>query len=251
VPARIGARAIRYLMEGGRALGAEVRVVVIRDLGPVVEGLGLEGLSHVAKGPRHDVYALAPGPASLNLDDDEVYARDQTQFEGLTLSRPHDASEDPKHLPLLSVLAQALPRKAPKTALVFRAGYGALPLALKARYPACAVTAQERDLLDAAFLRRNAAALSLPADVQETLFPGQAGREGSYALVCGELSSPAGQGVAVRELKEAAALLAEGGEALILVTEKQEREWLQGTPHATILLRREGACVLRISRPRT
>ena len=251
VPARIGARAIRYLMEGGRALGAEVRVVVIRDLGQVVEGLGLEGLSHVAQGPRHDVYALAPGPAAVDLEDDEIYARDQTRFEGLTLSRPHDASEDPKHLPLLSVLAQALPRKAPRNALVFRAGYGPLPLALKARYPACAVTAQERDLLDAAFLRRNSAALSLPVDVRETLFPGQAGGPGSYALVCGELSSPAGQGVAVRELKEAFQLLAEGGEALILVTEKQEREWLQGTPHATILLRRDGACVLRISRPRT
>jgi 16S rRNA (guanine1207-N2)-methyltransferase len=251
VPARIGARAIRYLLEGGRALGAEVRVVVIRDLAPVVEGLGLEGLTHVARGPRHDIFALAKGDAALNLDDEEIYARDQTQFEGLTLSRPHDASEDPKHLPLLSVLAQALPRKEPKNALVFRAGYGPLPLALKARYPACEVAAQERDLLDAAFLRRNAASLGLPVQVRESLFPGEAAPKGTCALVCGELSAPAGRGVAVRELKEAHDLLAKGGEALILVTEKQEREWLQGTPHATILLRREGACVLRISRPRT
>jgi 16S rRNA G1207 methylase RsmC len=250
VPARIGARAIRYLLEGGRALGAEVRVVVIRDLSPVVEGLGLEGLSHLARGPRHDVFALAPGKAAVGLDDEEVYARDQTQFEGLTLSRPHDASEDPKHLPSLSVLAQALPRKAPKNALVFRAGYGPLPLALKSRYPACEVTAQERDLLDAAFLRRNAGSLGLPMEVRETLFPLEAGTLGKYALVCGELSAPAGQKVAVRELKDAQALLAEGGEALILVTEKQEREWLQGTPNATILLRRDGVCVLRISPPR-
>ena len=253
VPARIGPRAIRYLLEGGRALGAEVRVVVIRDLAPVVEGLGLEGLTHVARGPRHDIFALASGSATLDLDaldDDEVYARDQTHFEGLTFTRPHDASEDPKHLPFLSVLAQALPRKAPKNALVFRASYGPLPLALKARYPSCEVTAQERDLLDAAFLRRNSAALGLALQVRETLFPALPGEAGKYALVCGELSAPAGKGVAVRELKEAHSLLAEGGEALILVTEKQEWEWLQGTPNATILLRREGACVLRISRAR-
>jgi 16S rRNA G1207 methylase RsmC len=250
VPARIGPRAIRYLLEGGRALGAEVRVVVIRDLAPVVESLGLTGLTHVARGPRHDVFALAPASIAIDLDDDEIYSRDQTQFEGLTLSRPHDASEDPKHLPFLSVLAQALPRKAPKSALVFRAGYGPLPLALKARYPSCEVTAQERDLLDAAFLRRNSASLRLPLQVRETLFPALPGNTEKYALVCGELSAPAGKAVAVRELKEAHSLLAEGGEALILVTEKQEREWLQGTPNATILLRREGACVLRISRPR-
>jgi len=86
--------------------------------------------------------------------------------------------------------------------------------------------------------------------VRETLFPALPGEAGKYALVCGELSAPAGKGVAVRELKEAHSLLAEGGEALILVTEKQEWEWLQGTPNATILLRREGACVLRISRAR-
>jgi 16S rRNA G1207 methylase RsmC len=247
VPARIGARAIRYLLEGGRALGAQVVAVVIRDLAPVVEGLGLEGLVHVARGPRHDVFALRPGPANVDLDSDEIYARDETRFEGLVLSRPHDASEDPSHLPRLSLLAEALPRRAPANALVFRSGYGPLPLALKARHPACEVVAQDRDLLDTAFLRRNALALRLPVEVRESLSPGPGGEGRTFALVCGELSAPAGAAVAKRELEEAAQLLAPGGEALILASEKQEREWLRGAP-LQVLLRRESACVLRISR---
>jgi 16S rRNA (guanine1207-N2)-methyltransferase len=249
VPARIGERAIRYLLEGGRALGAEVRAVVIRDLAPVVEGLGLEGLTHIARGPRHDVFALAPGAAAIDLDDDAVYARDETTFAGLSLSRPHDASEDPSHLLNLALLSEALPRAQPKDAFVFRAGYGPLPLAIKARHPGCEVVAQDRDLLDTAFLRRNSAALGLPVEVRDTLFWGESMEGRVFSLVCGELSSPAGAAVARSELKAALQLLAKGGEGLILASEKQEREWLQGTG-ATVLLRRSSACVLRISRPR-
>jgi 16S rRNA G1207 methylase RsmC len=250
VPARIGPVAIRYLLEGGQSLGAEVRVVVIRDLAPVVEGLGLRGLSHVARGPRHDVFALPPAARSVDLDDDSVYARDQTRFAGLSLSRPHDASEDPTHLPRLALLFEALPRAAPASAFVFRCGYGPLPLALKARHPSCEVVAQERDLLDAAFLRRNAQALGLSVEVRESLFPEEAVRGRTFPLVCGELSAPAGQDVALRELQEAEKLLSPRGEALILASEKQEREWLRKARFATVLLRREGACVLRISRRR-
>jgi 16S rRNA (guanine1207-N2)-methyltransferase len=254
VPARIGPRAIRYLLEGGRGLGAEVRAVVIRDLCPVLEGLGLEGLRHLARGARHDVYALAKGPAQVELSDEEVYARDQTQFGTLTLVRPHDASEDPAHARALSVLADSLPRQMTGPALALRAGYGAVPLFLKSRFPAAQVVAQERDLLDAAFLRRNARALSLPVEVRETLFPADGLAAGSFAFVTGELSAPAGPAVAARELREAADLLAPGGEALILASEKQERDWLpQAAPKGaslTVLLRREGASVLRISRKR-
>lgn len=254
VPARIGPRAIRYLLEGGRALGATTRAVVIRDLCPVLEGLGLSGLRHLARGARHDVFELAPGAAPLDLDDEEVYARDQTQFMELRLSRPHDASEDPAHQRALAVLADSLPRAAPRRALVFRAGYGALPLFLKSRFPQAEVTAQERDLLEAAFLRRNARALGLPVMVRETLFPAQGLAAASFGLVAGELSAAAGPAVAARELGEAADLLLPGGEALILASEKQEREWLpQAAPRdvgLTVLLRREGASVLRISRSR-
>ena len=254
VPARIGPRAIRYLLEGGRALGATTRVVVIRDLGPVVEGLGLAGLRRLARGARHDIFELAPGTAQLDREGEEIYARDETQFMGLRLSRPHDASEDPAHQGALAVLADSLPHVAPRRALVFRAGYGALPLFLKSRFPQSEVVAQERDLLDAAFLRRNARALGLAVEVRETLFPAQGLEPGSFGLVLGELSSPAGPAVAARELKEAADLLLPGGEALILASEKQEREWFpKVAPRGaalTVLLRREGASVLRISRSR-
>lgn len=254
VPARIGERAIRHLLEGGRALGAEVRVVVIRDLAPVVESLGLSGLVRVARGARHDVFALARGAAAIDPSDESVYARDATSFMGLSLQRPYDASEDPAHLQRLAVLAESLPRAAPTRALCFRAGYGALPLHLKSRHPRAEVIAQERDLLDAAFLRRNSRALSLPVEVRESLFPAEGLSRGSFPLVVGEWSSPAGAPVAARELQEAADLLAPGGEALILATEKQEREWLpRAAPRGaaiTLLLRREGASVLRISRAR-
>ncbi|HEY5677806.1 MAG TPA: hypothetical protein VIR81_13520, partial [Myxococcales bacterium] len=254
VPARIGERAIRHLLEGGRALGAEVRVVVIRDLAPVVESLGLSGLVRVARGARHDVFALARGAAAIDPSDESVYARDATSFMGLSLQRPYDASEDPAHLQRLAVLAESLRRAAPTRALCFRAGYGALPLHLKSRHPRAEVIAQERDLLDAAFLRRNSRALSLPVEVRESLFPAEGLSRGSFPLVVGELSSPAGAPVAARELQEAADLLAPGGEALILATEKQEREWLpRAAPRGaaiTLLLRREGASVLRISRAR-
>ncbi len=253
VPARIGARAIRHLLEGGRALGAEVRAVVIRDLAEPVRALGLEGLAQVARGPRHDVFALPPAPARIALEDEEVYERDETEFQGLRFSRPHDASEDPSHLRGLALLAESLPRSTPERALVFRAGYGALPLHLKARFPKAEIAAQERDLLKAAFLRRNSRALGLPVSVREAVWPAE-GQPGNFPLLLGELSAPAGPGVAARELREAADLLAPGGEALILASEKQEREWLPGAAPKgaplTLLLRREGASVLRISHPR-
>jgi len=254
VPARIGPRAIRYLLEGGRALGAEVRAVIIRDLSAVVLALGLTGLVHVGRGARHDVFALPAAPAAIDLADEEVYARDETEFAGLRLSRPYDASEDPAHFRLLSLLAESLPRTAPARALAFRAGYGALPLHLKSRYTSCEVLAQDRDLLDTAFLRRNARRLRLDVAVRETLLPADGLLPESFPLVVGELSASAGPSVAARELGDGARLLAPGGEALILASEKQEREWLpRAAPKnaaLTLLLRREGASLLRISRPR-
>jgi hypothetical protein len=124
-----------------------------------------------------------------------------------------------------------------------------MPLFLKQRFPQTEVAAQERDLLDAAFLRRNARSLDLPIDVRETLFPADGG--GAFSLVVGELSSPAGPAVAARELQDAADLLSPRGQALILASEKQESEWLpKAAPKGaslTLLLRREGASILRIA----
>ena len=263
VPARIGPRGVAYLLDAGRPLltpGGELRAVVIRDLREQVEAADVPGLRLVAEGRNHLVYSASPGPSRFRVDDDSVYARDETCVEAapgrmLTLSRPHDASEDPAHASALAALGDALPRKAPQRVLCFRCGYGALPLAARIRWPDAHVVAQDRDLLDTAFLRRNAERLGLAGErlrIAETLFPSEALPEGGAALVLGETSAPAGEPVFARELLEARDALAPGGEALVLASEKQAREWLPsaGPSGAAVLLRRGGACVLRIARPK-
>ena len=275
VPARIGQRAIGHLLHQGRALlspEGELRVVVINDLVATVEAEGarrrLQGLRLVTRGARHAVFLLPRGAAPSAEEDDaeeddaeEIYARDQTRLEvlpgqALLLSRPHDASEDPSHLRALSLLLEVLPRTPPARVLVFRCGYGALPLAARLRWPSALVVAQERDLLDAAFARRNARALGLDGpllEVREALFPSEAARANErFDLILGELSPSAGEPVAALEVREALQLLSPSGHALLLLTEKQERQWLAklvpAGASATALLRRGGASVLRISR---
>ena len=263
VPARIGGRAIAYLLEAGRSLlpaGGELRAVVIRDLRESMEATALEGLRLAAQGKNHLVYALPPGPSRIALGDETVYARDETRIEAvpgriLTLSRPHDASEEPGHAAALKLLLEALPRSQPGTVLCFRCGYGAVPLAARVRWPDALVVAQDRDLLDTAFLRRNASALGLAGPrlrVAETVFPSEALQLRSADLVLGEMSAPAGEKVFSRELSEAGALLAPGGEALLLASEKQAREWLPAAAPGgpAVLLGRQGTCLLRISRPK-
>jgi len=268
VPARIGASAIGHLLHQGRALlrpKGEVRVVIINDLVAPVEAegakRGLADLQLVVRGPRHSVYALPPGPGPSGEDAEQIYARDETSLEALPgqtlrLSRPHDVSEDPDHLRKLSVLLEFLPRTPPPRVLVFRCGYGALALVSRTRWPEARVVAQDRDLLDTAFLRRNARALSLDGpllEVREALFPAEDAQEAQApALILGELSPSAGEPVAALELRQTVALLAPRGQALLLLSEKQERSWLsrivpQGAS-ATVLVRRQGASVLRISR---
>jgi 16S rRNA G1207 methylase RsmC len=263
VPARIGPRAVAYLLDAGRALltaQGELRAVVIRDLRDQVEGAAVEGLRLAASGRNHLVYSVPAGRARFARDDESVYARDETRFEiapgrTLALSRPHDASEDPAHARALRALLDAVPRHAAGTILCYRCGYGALPLAARSLWPDAHVVAQDRDLLDTTFLRRNARALFLEGprlSVVEALFPSEALRPASANLVLGESSASAGDAVFARQLLEARALLAPGGEALVLATEKQTREWLPRTAGAgaSVLLRREGACVLRVARPR-
>jgi 16S rRNA (guanine1207-N2)-methyltransferase len=263
VPARIGPLGVAYLLDAGRSLlteGGELRAVVIQDLRGQVESAQVPGLELAARGANHLVYSVPPGPSRFSLADESVYARDQTRFEAapgrvLTLSRPHDASEDPSHASALSLLLDAAPRGAPRSVLCFRSGYGALPLSARVRWPKALVVAQDRDLLDTAFLRRNARALSLAGDalrVEETVFPSEALAEGRAGLVLGETSAAAGEAVFARELLDSKRLLAPGGQALLLASEKQAREWLPSAAAsgASVLLRRQGFCVLRIARPK-
>jgi 16S rRNA G1207 methylase RsmC len=263
IPARIGPRAIAYFLDRGRALlspGGELRAVVLRDLKEQMESASVEGLRLVASGRNHLVYSVSPGRSRFAGDDESVYARDVTQLEIaagrlLSLSRPYDASEDPGHTRALRVLLDAVPRAPAGTVLCYRCGYGALPLAARSLWPEVTVVAQDRDLLDTAFLRRNARVLSLDGPrlrVVEALFPSDALSHGEAALVLGESSPSSGEAVFARELLDARRLLAPGGEALVLTSEKQAREWDQAIVRAgaSVLLRRGGACVLRLAAPR-
>jgi precorrin-6B methylase 2 len=254
VPARIGGLAIGAFLEGGRARlnpGGELRMVAIRDLVPtVVAEAARRGLPlvRVVDGPRHSVLSLAalPVPGEPPAEDLEaIYLRDRTSLplpEGpLALERPHDANEDPGHTAALALLFEALPRSAPKRSLAFRCGFGGAALALRSRFPQSPVVAVERDLLDAAFLLRNARVHGLEAglEARTALFPAQAVGEaeaGRFSLVVGEVSPSAGALVAARELSEARTLLASGGQALALATVKQRLEWLPKCPGWSVLL---------------
>ncbi len=260
VPARIGAEAIGAFLEGGRArlhAGGELRMVAIRDLVPTVLAEAAQRglpLLRVVDGPRHSVLSLAAlaAPALPPAEElESIYLRDRTSLplpEGaLALERPHDASEDPGHSTALALLFEALPRSAPKRSLVFRCGFGGAALALRARFPQSPVVAVERDLLDAAFLLRNARAHGLEAGLaaRTALFPAQAAEAFAFSLVVGEVSPSAGALVAARELAEARALLAPGGQALALATVKQRLEWLPKCPGWSVLVERGAVSLWR------
>ncbi len=275
VPARIGATAIGHFLLEGRALlspGGEVRVVVIRDLVPVVRAAAVargfaDEVREIVHGPRHSVFALeasksaaadraptlsaAPGADGI----DSIYARDESPLPiphgshapSISLVRPHDASEDPRHAEALAFFFSAFPRTAPARVLAFRCGFGGAALASLALWPGAHVVAQERDLLDATFLVRNARALSMHQrlDARTTLFPGEAAAKQVFDLVVGELSSSAGDLVAARELKEARAMLAPRGQAFVLAPQKMNEAIARANAGFSLLLERGGFAIWR------
>ncbi len=270
VPARIGQPFIRNLIEEGCAklnAGGVLSVVVIRDLGTILEEMAKENewpLLEVARGPRHTIYSIEkwrktnPAPESADL-----YFRDQVDIQGMKLDRPFDfGGDDPKRLMSgLPVLFDSLPRQLPsggfKKTLCFRSGYGQVPLFARKRWPDTKVVVIDRDLLGTTFIRRNSIKLGLGGELLEVReaahFPDAMRPDEKFDLVLGEISPSAGEAVLVSELNSILKSLSEGAEAILLCLEKVEREWLR--PNASkvegslqLILKREGYTAIRLNR---
>lgn len=269
VPARIGRPFIKNLIELGSTLltaTGELRVVVIRDLGPVLLEMKAEydwPLVEVVQGPRHTIFSLTSmTPQSEDVSPDQLYLRDTVQIQGLSLARPYDlGGDDQKRLKTgLPVLIDALPRQTPMggfRVLCFRSGYGQLPLVSRKRWPEALVVAIDRDLLGTTFTRDNARSLDLDDDrlqVRETAhFPDALLPDEKFNLIIGELSPSAGEGVALAEMRAIESALMPGGQALLLCLEKIEKDWVktfQAESKLTVnrVLAREGYAVVRFAK---
>jgi len=273
VPARIGRPFIEHLLLAGRARlssEGELRVVVIRDLAPLMEeirvGLDLP-LREEVRGPRHSVFSLPASSAPLLplLVPDDLYLRDQVEISGIRLDRPFDlGGDDPRRLQSgLPVILDALPRrleappgKPPRRVLTWRLGYGALALTAAARWPQADFTAIDRDLLATGFTRRNAEKTGIRADrlmIREIAHFPNAIRPGeTFDLAMGELSPSAGEAVAIAEIESVKKALAPGGEAYLLCLDKIERDWVRKLAERRKLsiyrvINREGFTVLRLT----
>lgn len=277
VPARIGTPFITSLLEGGReklTLSGEIRIVVIRDLAPLIINLGAERhwpIIEIARGPRHVVFSMTRN-ASSNLnanscgydepENDELYLRDSIEMGGLKFDRPFDlGGDDPKRLASgLPVLLDALPRSTPpKRVFCFRSGYGILPLMSRARWPDAHVIAAERDLLATTYIRRNAKRLNFlgeKLEIRESAhFPDVIKPTERFNLIMGEISPSAGENVFQAEIQAIAKALEPGDQALLLALDKIEREWVR--PFAVKnkfsllpVISREGYVVLRLTQMR-
>lgn len=243
VPARIGRPFIEYLFAAGRERltpQGELRVVVIRDLAPLIDELRVRHgwpITEVTRGPRHLVFALAADPLFSSREQCantplELYTRDRVEVSGLEIDRPYDLRADDQRLLAsgLPLLLDGLPRNPPRRVLCFRCGYGPLPLVSRKRWPEARVVGIDRDLLATTFTRENAARLGLAGDRLEIRegahFPDalQAGER--FDLVLGELSAASSARVAASEIEALGKVLERGGQALILVLDKLERKWV-------------------------
>lgn len=272
VPARIGTPFIEYLFEHGLSLlnpGGDLRVVVIRDLAPVL--LELKEKNHwtlveVAAGPRHTIFSITASTKRklIHLPDNALYFRDQVQIAVLTLDRPFDlGGDDQKRLKTgLPVLIDTLPRQDPQKKLqkifCFRSGYGQLPLVARSRWPHAKVIATDRDLLATTFLKHNSEKIGLAGDQLEVRecahFPDAIQPGETFSLIIGELSPSADQFVAAAEMQAIESALAPGAEALILCLDKLDRDWVKPFAAKTGIgvhkvLTREGYSVIRFSKP--
>ncbi|MBI4976199.1 MAG: methyltransferase [Spirochaetes bacterium] len=266
VPARIGRPFMEKLIVSGRsrlAKNGELRVVVIRDLVPVISAIAGDNglpLREEATGAAHAVFSLAAdtgAPATVADDMADLYYRDEVIVDGISFQRPFDlGGDDPKRLKSgIPVMLDVLANQKPKRVFCFRAGYGIFPVIARKRWPDAAVIVAERDLLAAAYTQRNAVQHQLAgnalqirpfAHVPDAIQPDE-----KFDLLIGELSPSAGVKVARAELDAVARALSKGGDAYILVLEKLEKEWLKTftkTPYTmNRLLAHEGYAVVHVS----
>jgi 16S rRNA G1207 methylase RsmC len=234
-PARAGERVFSAFLSGGTrrlAPGGEMRVVVIAPLGPMLERAAAAAeveARRIAEGSGHIVFAIPPSAGEE--PGEEVYERDCIRIslpETLRLVRPSDLADEPHRLRhAVPLLAAALPGTPPARVLLFRSGYGLLPALVLERYPASRVVSVDRDLLGAAFTRRNCPGAGDRLLVEPSLHLAGAARHGPFDLVAGELSPPLGRQATLAELGEAREMLSDGGKALLLGLSKQWRESLR------------------------
>lgn len=257
MPARIGEKFIEnFLTEGLTHLteNGEIRTVVISDLVPILESIARTQelqLETIATGPRHSVLSLKSSPSvfkkpkteSEKISDSGLYLRDEVLFADLKWDRPFDwGGDDPKRLQYgLPILLETLPKKPPRSILCFRAGYGILPILMHRHWASAQITVIERDLLASTFLKRNIQKhlaslnsftnsfkiLESPDLLSAISSPSQSPESPHYDLIIGEISASAGQAVALSEIHALASVLHPDGHALLLMFEKQEREWIR------------------------
>lgn len=215
VPARIGDEAIAYILGAGAARlneGGELRVVVITDLGPVVERVcGARGwrVRRIVDGARHVVFALGRVPWA-SADHEELYRRDTVRVGDLVLERPHDINDDPSHhREGLALLLDCLP-KSGTSAIVWRGGYGAATTQLRRR--GIEVTAADRDLLALAYTVRNAGLVTTIGAAALASIE----TDRKAPLLVGELVANVGDEALARDLAVSRTLLAPKGQALWL-----------------------------------
>lgn len=262
VPARIGRPFIRQLLLDGRSrltAGGDMRIVIINDLIPVLEDIGAaERLTLVkeAQSVTHAVYAMRSSPSQPVSEPDTLYLRDTVMIDGLSFDRPFDiGGDDPRRLKsALPIMLDATVNYTPARVLIFRAGYGILPVIARRRFPRAHITAAERDMLGADYCRRN-------AEKHQCAGEGLSIREGhhfpamisedNFDLVIGELSPSAGKNVALAEIDAAAQVLGRNGTALLLTLEKNDKEWIRPAkklPPLTRLISRDGYVLYHVRR---
>lgn len=218
VPARIGAEGVALLVGGGAARlrpGGEARVVVIRDLAPVVETAATTrgwAVRRVAASARHVVYSV-PQLAGIRDGSDDAYRHDEVRLGTLALERPADLSEEPGHLREgLPLLLECLPRGLTGAALTWRSGTGATPITLAMR--GITTIAADRDLLALTYARRNAGRHGVGlAERPAPWLPGALEAGERFALVVAEVTPGLGGAATRAEVAASRDALVATGEA--------------------------------------